>query len=199
MMKWALELLVQLQHLREMLGDNGVYVMNLISEYGLTYIIALPMLVYWCFDKLAGYKIMLVILGGNTMNHLVKLTACIERPWILDKRITPPEIAIKNQGGYSFPSGHTQIATAYLGGTAHWLKDRHKVLSILLWIMAFVVAFSRMFLGVHTIFDIIGGILESAVMIVVADKVFAYAWKSEENVTFSVIELPSMGLQFHAK
>ena len=65
--------------------------------------------------------------------------------------------------------------------------------------MAFVVAFSRMFLGVHTIFDIIGGILESAVMIVVADKVFAYAWKSEENVTFSVIELPSMGLQFHAK
>ena len=35
MMKWALDLLVQLQHLWEMLGDNGVYVMNLISEYGL--------------------------------------------------------------------------------------------------------------------------------------------------------------------
>ena len=187
MMKWALDLLYLIQQLRETLGAGGIYVMNLISEYALSYTIALPMLVYWCFDKRAGYEIMMVITGGNTMNHLVKLTTCIERPWVLDSRITPPEIALKNQGGYSFPSGHTQIATAYLGGTAHWLRNSHKVIAVLLWTAACIVGFTRMFLGVHTLFDIIGGILESAVMIFVAAKVFDYAWKSEENLRKTVL------------
>jgi|GEM_PF-4705323 len=44
-----------------------------------------------------------------------------------------------------------------------------------------------MFLGVHTLFDIIGGILESAVMIFVVAKVFDYAWKSEENLRKTVL------------
>ena len=188
MMQWALDLLYLIQQWRETLGEGGIFIMNLISEYALTYTIALPMMVYWCFDKRAGYEIMMVITGGNTMNHVIKLTACIERPWVLDSRITPPEIALKNQGGYSFPSGHTQIGTAYLGGTAHWLRSRNfKVLPALLWIAAVIVGFTRMFLGVHTIFDIAGGFLESVLMIFIASKVFDYAWKSEENLRKTVL------------
>ena len=186
-MKWVLDLLYMIQQLREALGDVGVYVMNLISEYALSYTIALPMMIYWCFDKRAGYEIMMVITGGNTMNHLVKLTACIERPWVLDRRITPPEVALKNQGGYSFPSGHTQIGTAYLGGSAHWFGKKHKLPAVLLWIAAGIVGFSRMYLGVHTIYDIAGGMLESILMIFVASRVFDYAWKSEENLRKTVL------------
>ena len=101
--------------------------------------------------------------------------------------ITPPEIALKNQGGYSFPSGHTQIATAYLGGTAHWLRNKHRVIAVLLWIAACFVGFTRMFLGVHTILDIAAGLLESVLMIFVASNVFDYAWKSEEHLRKTVL------------
>ena len=187
MMKWALDLLYTIQQWREALGDGGVFVMNLISEYGLTYAISLPVLVFWCFDKRAGYEIMMVITGGNTMNHLVKLTTCVERPWVLDRRITPPEVALKNQGGYSFPSGHTQVGTAYLGGTAHWLRKKRKVLSVILWTVAVIVGLSRLYLGVHTVFDIIGGILETLLMIFIASKVFNFAWKSEKNLNITVL------------
>ena len=187
MMQWALDMLYLIQQLREDWGESGIFIMNLISEYGLIYAIALPMIIYWCFDKRAGYEIMMVITGGNTMNHLVKLTTCVERPWLLDKRITPPEVALKNQGGYSFPSGHTQVGTAYLGGTAHWLRKGHKVIAVLLWTVAVLVGLSRMYLGVHTIFDIAGGILETVIMIFVASKVFDYAWKSERNLTRTVL------------
>ena len=186
-MQWALDMLYQIQQLREALGEVGIFVMNLISEYGLTYAIALPMIIYWCFDKRAGYEIMMVITGGNTMNHLVKLTTCVERPWILDKRITPPEVALKNQGGYSFPSGHTQVGTAYLGGTAHWLRKNHKAIAAILWGVAVIVGLSSMYLGVHTIYDIVGGIIETVIMIFIASKVFDYAWKSEKNLTITVI------------
>ena len=186
MMQWALDMLYYIQQLRDALGEGGIFVMNLISEYGLIYAIALPMIIYWCFDKRGGYEIMMVITGGNTMNHLVKLTTCVERPWILDKRITPPEVALKNQGGYSFPSGHTQVGTAYLGGTAHWLGKSHKVLVVLLWVVAIIVGVSRLYLGVHTIFDITAGILETVIMIFIASRVFKFAWKSEKNFNITV-------------
>ena len=187
MMKWALDLLYLIQQLRDSQGDGSIFIANLISEWGLIYAIALPMLVYWCFDKRAGYEIMMVITGGNTMNHLVKLTTCIERPWLLDSRITPPEVAIKNQGGYSFPSGHTQLGAAYLGGTAHWLRHKHKVISVLLWITACIIGLTRLYLGVHTIFDIVAGFLETVIMIFVASKVFDYAWKSGKNLNITVL------------
>ena len=186
-MKWALDLLYLIQQLRDSLGDGSIFIANLISEWGLIYAIALPMLVYWCFDKRAGYEIMMVITGGNTMNHLVKLTTCIERPWLLDSRITPPEVAIKNQGGYSFPSGHTQLGAAYLGSTAHWLRHKHKVISVLLWITACIIGLTRLYLGVHTIFDIVAGFLETVIMIFVASKVFDYAWKSGKNLNITVL------------
>ena len=187
MMQWALDLLYLIQQWREALGDGVVNFMNLISEYGLTYAISLPVLIFWCFDKRGGYEIMMVTTGGNTMNHLVKLTTCVERPWLLDRRITPPEVAIKNQGGYSFPSGHTQLGTGYLGGTAHWLRKNHKVISVLLWVFAVFVGFTRMYLGVHTIYDIIGGIAETVLMIFIASKSINFAWKSPKNLNIVVL------------
>ena len=54
--------------------------------------------------------------------------------------------------GYSFPSGHTQNAFAALGAPARYFKNR--TLRIVLWVLVCLTAVSRMYLGVHTPWDV---------------------------------------------
>ena len=127
-MELFLEQLVQLQRLREAVGPAGVTVMNWVSQSLLPLLGIIPLYIFWCCDKKAGYTMAFAVSVGSLANHLLKLTCCVERPWLLDSRIAPPDIALKNQGGYSFPSGHAQLAAGYLAGAALWLR-RKKLLS----------------------------------------------------------------------
>ena len=131
-MELFLEQLVQLQRLREAVGPAGVTIMNWVSQSLLPLLGIIPLYIFWCCDKKAGYTMAFAVSVGSLANHLLKLTCCVERPWLLDSRITPPDIALKNQGGYSFPSGHAQLAAGYLAGSALWLR-RKKLLSAACW------------------------------------------------------------------
>lgn len=119
--------------------------------------------VYWCLSKKAGYFILASYTITSFLNGVVKLSFCIYRPWIRNPQIVPPIIgnidAKKTASGYSFPSGHTQLITAYFTSGAYlvWLKQ--KWLSILMIIVIFIVAFSRNYLGVHTPQDVVVGFI----------------------------------------
>lgn len=173
------EILLWFQSIREYCGETGVQIMNAISQYGLTYLIPIPIVIYWCFDKKIGQSIFLGYIGTYLCNHILKLTMCIERPWILDPRITPPEIALRNQGGYSFPSGHVAIAASNLGGALYYLKKRWA--TILGWIVIFVIGVSRCYLGVHTPLDVLVGMMEAFLIILLSEKVINWYWNDERK------------------
>ncbi len=65
--------------------------------------------------------------------------------------------------GFSFPSGHAMISIVFYGAVAYLLfialkSWRYKVLSVLVMvIIAAMVGFSRLYLGVHYLSDILGG------------------------------------------
>ena len=125
-------------------------------------------ILYWCVHKELGTFLLMGFGGNRLVNGVLKITACIYRPWIRDARIAPPANVLATATGYSFPSGHSMNAASLFGGGA-LRKELPWVCRILLVILMLLVAFSRNYLGVHTPQDVAvgmaAGVLEMWLML----------------------------------
>lgn len=130
---------------------NGV--MSAMTQLGgeVIFIVA-AVVVFWCVSKWEGYYLMTVAFCGTVLNQFLKLICRVPRPWVRDPNFTIVESARAEATGYSFPSGHTQNAIGLFGGMARWGGRRW--VRIGLTALALVIAFSRMYLGVHTPADV---------------------------------------------
>lgn len=127
--------------------------------------LVIALILFWCIDKRWGYYILSVGFVGTLINQFMKLWFRIPRPWILDKNFTIVEQAREGAGGYSFPSGHTQSSVGTFGGIAYLTRKRWiRYASILI---AIVVPFSRMYLGVHTPLDVFVSVLIALLLLFV--------------------------------
>ena len=113
------------------------------------------LVVFWCVDKKHGYYLMTVGFIGTMANQFMKLWFRIPRPWVQDPYFTILEQAREAADGYSFPSGHSQSAVGTFGAIANttgnkWVK----------WVclaVCVLVPLSRMYIGVHTLSDVLVG------------------------------------------
>lgn len=120
-----------------------------------TAFLVIALIVFWCVDKKKGYYVMSVGFLGTMANQIVKLACRVPRPWVLDPDFTILEQAREAATGYSFPSGHTQTAVGTFGCLAATTQKKWwRWVCILL---AFLVGFSRMYVGVHTPSDVLVG------------------------------------------
>lgn len=130
--------------------------MLLITQLGEeTAFLALALVFFWCVDKKKGYFIMAVGFIGTIANQFLKLVFRVPRPWVLDEKFTILEQAREAATGYSFPSGHTQTAVGTFGAICAADKNRW-VKGVCIAIMI-LVPFSRMYVGVHTPYDVLVG------------------------------------------
>ena len=127
--------------------------------------------VYWCLDKKLGEYMLVSQAGAGLVNGFAKVTACIYRPWILDSREQPVKEAIATATGYSFPSGHTTEATILFGGPI-LRRKLPKALIIVLIICIFLVGFSRNYLGMHSVLDVICGFAFTLIVLLIFSKLF---------------------------
>jgi len=116
-----------------------------------TFFLVIALVIYWCVDKKRGYYLMTVGFVGTVFNQFLKLAFRIPRPWIQDPNFTIVESAREAATGYSFPSGHTQTAVGVYGGLAWSSGGWVRILALF---PAVLVPLSRMYLGVHTIWDV---------------------------------------------
>ena len=149
------------------------HVMLVITELGGELVfMALAIVIFWCVDKRKGYYMLSVGFVGTILNQFLKIACRISRPWVQDPKFTIVEAARAEATGYSFPSGHTQNAATTLGCSARMVTMR--AAKIALWVLYALVAFSRMYLGVHTPLDVsvslVTGFLTVAGMVALFDK-----------------------------
>ena len=130
---------------------NGV--MSAVTQLGgeVIFIVA-AVVVFWCVSIWEGYYLMTIAFCGTVLNQFLKLICRVPRPWVRDPNFTIVESARAEATGYSFPSGHTQNAIGLFGGMARWGGRRWVRLGLTA--LALIIAFSRMYLGVHTPADV---------------------------------------------
>lgn len=130
---------------------NGI--MSAVTQLGgeVIFIVA-AVVVFWCVSKWEGYYLMTIAFCGTVLNQFLKLICRVPRPWVRDPNFTIVESARAEATGYSFPSGHTQNAVGLFGGMARWGGRRWVRLGLTA--LALIIAFSRMYLGVHTPADV---------------------------------------------
>ncbi len=149
--------------------------------------------VYWALDRQAGKRIIGGFSLGLFVNGLLKLTFCVNRPWIRDARVLPYGDAKVAATGYSFPSGHSTWATANFGGIGVWLRQQgRRVLACLFWVFVLLVMFSRNFLGVHTPQDVLVGLCATSASMFAIYKL--EAWTDEDPRRDFIVMAAGLGI-----
>ncbi len=144
--------------------------------YGITQLggeaifMAVAIVVFWCIDKSKGYFILTVGFLSTVVNQFLKLIFRVPRPWVKDPEFTIVEAARSDAGGYSFPSGHTQNAVSTFGGIFTFTKNRLFKAGCIAVIV--LVAFSRMYLGVHTFLDVAAALILGVIILFIVYPLF---------------------------
>ena len=152
------ELILMLQDLRLSSPEIVMSLMLFVSNplFYLVMPLAVATYVLWFKDKKKGEWIVMNIVTGMFIGHFLKDVIRNPRPWITDDRIVPEEKALKGASGYSTPSGHsTDSASAFLSLACVFGK---RFLSLLFIAAMLLIMFARLFLGVHTLMDVLTGV-----------------------------------------
>lgn len=148
-----LVILDMLQKIHVHILDQIMIFFTLIGNLGLVWIGLGMLLIVRKKTRVYGMILLIslaitAILGEGILKHLIRR----ERPFEI---ISGIKTLIKLPSSYSFPSGHTSSSfTAF--GVFYFLNLKYKWW---VFITAFLIAFSRMYLGVHYFTDILGGII----------------------------------------
>ena len=164
--------LLLLQDFRNATGDFLTPFFEGVSALAISpAIIILCALFYWMIDKRSGMWFFFGYSAIQFVNGIIKLSCCIYRPWIYCPDLKPAGDAIKTALGYSFPSGHSSSAAAIYGTPMFGLWRRYRWASILLGCMILLTMFSRNYLGVHTLQDVLVGGSVSLILVVLTQKI----------------------------
>jgi sphingosine-1-phosphate phosphatase 2 len=124
------------------------------------YMIFLPLL-YWCINQSVGLQVISVFLVSVWINVFTKDALLLPRPFWVEEGVR--QLHKETNLGYGFPSGHVMGATTIWG----YFIFRHKklLLSIIGVFIIVLIALSRLYLGVHYLTDVIGGLVMALIIL----------------------------------
>ena len=156
-------------HILEMRNDTLtntlIIITNISSAYSLIVISILLLAI------IKNKKIPLLICLNLVSAYLINATAKI-----IFTRPRPTGINLIEESGFSYPSGHAMISMSYFGFIAYLIYKKSKnklsktILIITLILTILTIGFSRIYLGVHYLSDVIGGFLLSIIYLTIYIK-----------------------------
>lgn len=109
----------------------------------------LASLIFWCFNKKTGLRVMYVILFSAFATILAKNLFAMPRP---------PEYLHKiEENEFGFPSGHAMVSSGFWGYLGFDTRNKRLIFVGIVAILS--VSLSRVYLGVHYAGDVMGGIV----------------------------------------
>ena len=124
----------------------------------------------WNGHKSFAHKTGFAFCLGMGINQILKIIFCVQRPWVLDKRIRASSYALESATGYSFPSGHTQSGVTVFGSLAKQFGG--KLFKTLCIFLAIMVGISRLYFRVHTPWDVGVSFIIGILVILATEKIY---------------------------
>ncbi len=140
-----------------------------VSDYGVIILgVYVALMLLWEKRRIFPIASACVISGllGDFMKDYLKKLVMRPRPFLDVPSLVP---AIKPPKSFSFPSGHTTLAFSVAFIISRILPKRYSIPAFLI---AALVAFSRLYLGVHYPSDILGGICAGYVAGLITDFLY---------------------------
>ncbi len=122
------------------------------------------------FPLLSLFNLILIVL----INQIMKFIFSRPRPF---------EWMLTEESGFSFPSGHAMVSSAFYGLIIYlvWRTNIDKkykiVLTIILSLLVFTIGLSRIYLGVHYASDVIAGFTISVSYLIITTSLISYYFK----------------------
>ena len=113
------------------------------------FFLVLP-LVYWSIDSRLGLRVAFTLLASVSLNYFFKLWFAGPRPYWVSENVR----ALSSESSFGLPSGHAQNAVAVWGTLA---AANNKFWRWAAGIVVFLIGFSRLYLGVHFVHDVLAG------------------------------------------
>lgn len=147
------------------------------------FFIFVAVLLYWCFDKRFGFKLINVYLLGASCIEGLKSLVARPRPYTFDGIVSVGE----KTSGYSFPSGHSHSAA----NLSTQLSYKYRKLPLIISVAAasVLVAFSRLYLGQHFLSDVIVGLALGIGFALLFSMLFELLGDKEEYAVLGVFPL----------
>ena len=172
--------------------DYNIY--NILSTNEIEFITAFSNVVTSLASSEAIIVITLILIFLLNANHerlfVIINTLISAGIIILSKNIflrERPLIGSELLSSYSFPSGHSLIATTYYGFLIYLLrrskcKDEYKVIgTTLLSVLIVFICLSRLFLNVHYLTDVIGGVILGFIILLILIYFYEVTFKPKEK------------------
>lgn len=160
----------------ESLTNILILITNISSAYSLI-VISIILLA-----TMKNKKIPLLISINLICSFLTNQTAKL-----IFSRTRPIGINLIEETGFSYPSGHAMVSMSYFGFIAYLLyknqnnKFNKTILIITLILTIITIGFSRIYLGVHYLSDVIGGFLLSIIYLLIYIKTIKLENKIEKE------------------
>lgn len=129
----------------------------------------LASLIFWCFSKKTGIRALYVILFSAFAAILIKNIFAMPRPSV------PHKI---EENEFGFPSGHAQVSSSFWGYLNSRIKNKSLIFTGIIVILS--VSLSRIYLGVHYLGDVIGGIIFGLLVAFISFKSEPFITKLEK-------------------
>lgn len=152
------------------ISDKLTPIIKIVTNFGGSIILGLITILILILIKnmKIGLSVLINLCSVTVLNLVLK--SILQRP-------RPNEYRMINETGYSFPSGHSMISMAFYGFIIYLIYKNIKnkylkwISIILLSILILMIGFSRIYLGVHYVSDVLAGFLFSISYLIVYIKI----------------------------
>lgn len=120
------------------------------------FVIAIIPVVYWCVNRKKGAELGLLVLASTFINLWLKQIFGWPRPFDII-----PSVGLASESSYGMPSGHSQLSVVFSAYIIQFLPKKWRPFMLIGFPL--LIGFSRIYLGVHFLTDVLGGYLAGTI------------------------------------